>query len=131
MHRLCVLSDDKRKSGQLQKTLTGTFEVQMMGLEDVARCEPDQFPLVDLGLRSASAQPFELRDWLKGEPKDSKAMFVIDKSARIEVTRAYAIGATDVLHRPVDANDVLKVCMGEFAVLAGDQSNFPVKDAPG
>ncbi len=47
------------------------------------------------------------------------------------MTRAYAVGATDVLHRPVDVTDLLAKLCGEVAALAGNATTFPVQNAPG
>src|SRR5438445_13894220 len=68
---------------------------------------------------------------MKGKPKNAKAIFLADKTSRIETIRAYAIGATDILHRPIDAKALLKALWSEFMALGAGLSDFPAGNAQG
>ena len=91
---------------------------------------PDPFTVVDIGLRETS-RLVEIKEWLKRKPRDGRAVFVIDKASHIEVTQAYAVGATHVVPRPLNGKELLRTLFGEFAALAGDAKTFPVHNAPG
>jgi putative nucleotidyltransferase with HDIG domain len=129
MHRLCVVSDTA-KSDALRTDLAGVFDVQFLSFDRVRDHEPDPFTVVDIGLRETS-RLVEIKEWLQRKPRDGKAVFVIDKASRIEVTQAYAVGATHVVPRPLNGKELLRTLFGEFAALAGNAKTFPVQNAPG
>ena len=65
-------------------------------------------------------------------------MFATDKSSRLQNTRAYALGATDVISRPVDVRGLAQALgcnqtepKDEFAALANGSPDFAAKAAPG
>jgi putative nucleotidyltransferase with HDIG domain len=130
MQQLSIFSDSAGAGEGLRKHLVGFFDVQILGLERIKDIQPQQFTVLDVSLVDPS-RLLHLKEWLKRKPADSKAIFIIDKASRIELTRAYAIGATDVLYRPIDVTELLTKLCGEVVALAGDAMMFPVHHAPG
>ena len=57
---------------------------------------------------------------MKSRPRDGKVIFVTDADSRIETTRAFAIGATDVIHRPVDGHALLRKHAAELLPAGGE-----------
>jgi len=49
----------------------------------------------------------KLKEWLKRKPSNAKAIFILDKASHLQHTRAYALGATDIVHEPVNGRDLL------------------------
>jgi putative nucleotidyltransferase with HDIG domain len=129
MNRVSVFSDRSDRSGQLRRELAGLLDVHRLGVEHIPHQLPEQFTVVDVNLKDVSRLP-DLKEWLKRKPEGGKAIFVVDKLSRIEVTRAYGLGATDVVQRPLHAQDLLETVYGEFATLAGNRSTFAILDTP-
>ena len=128
MNRLSIFSEKTAQADDIRRSLAGLFEVRILGLERMLDLEPEEFTVVDVSLKQ-TARLLDIKDWLKRKPRDGKAIFAVDKSSRIEVARAYSIGATDVVERPIDSSDLLgklkvprdsATRLGNFAVLAGD-----------
>jgi putative nucleotidyltransferase with HDIG domain len=130
MQPLSVFCESEVAGERLRKQLAGLFDVHIINLQHVGDLKPQQFTVVDVSLKDPS-RLLHLRDWLKRKPGDAKAIFVVDKASRIEVTRAYAVGATDILHRPIDVTELLAKLCGEVVALAGDATTFPLHNAPG
>jgi putative nucleotidyltransferase with HDIG domain len=68
---------------------------------------------------------------MKSKPKGAKAIFLTDRGSRIEMIRAYAIGATDVVNRPTDPKVLLQTLRGDFTALTADASDFAAGTAQG
>src|SRR5262249_32265551 len=90
----------------------------------MARTKPGPRTVIDVDLREPS-RLIAIKEWIRSKPKDAKAIFVTDKSSRIETIRAHAIGATDVVHRPADPLLLLRMLDSEFTALA-TANNLPV-----
>jgi len=67
--------------------------------------DPDLYTLVDTSLTDSSRLA-DLKQWMARKPKDGKVIFLVDKGSRIEETRAFALGATTVLHRPINRREL-------------------------
>ncbi len=101
---------------------------------DIARIhdqQPARYTVLDISLGDPS-RLLELKDWLKRKPKDSKIVIVTDRASRLEDARAFAIGATHVLHRPIDAKLLLTRLWGDFATLSHtSQFSVSAQERPG
>ena len=139
MNWLSIYREKTAQADDIRRSLAGHFEVRILGLERMLDLEPEEFTVVDVTLKQ-TARLLDIKDWLKRKPPDGKAILVVDKTSRIEVARAYSIGATDVVERPIDSSDLLgklkvprdsATQLGNFAVLAGDAPTLFVHSAPG
>ena len=69
----------------------------------------------------------EIKNWLKRRPDGGKVIFAVDKVSRADKVQAYALGATDIIHRPVTSKALLKVLLGNLDVLAEDRGQPPLR----
>jgi putative nucleotidyltransferase with HDIG domain len=130
MNRICVVSDSEFDVARLRRQLAGLFEVRSVDPAGIRQSKPDQFTIVATGLQDSS-RVLDLKEWMKSKPKNGKMIFATSADSRIEAAQAYALGATDILHRPIDAQALLKILWGDFSALAGDSSDFRKQGHPG
>jgi putative nucleotidyltransferase with HDIG domain len=130
MNRLAFVSDSTFDAQRLRRQLAGLLEVRFIGLADIHRAKPDRFTVVAANLSDASAL-LNLKEWIKARPKGGKVIFATQPGSRFEATQAYALGATDVVSTPIDAKELLQKVWSDFAVLAGDSSEFAAQGHQG
>lgn len=130
MNRVSVFCERAPNKNDIQRSLAGLFDVRFLGIERIAEHEPEEITVVDVNLRH-TPHLLDIKEWLKRRPKDGKVILAIDQGSRIEVTRAYAVGATDVVSRPLNPRELLGKLCGDFAALAGDTTTFEAADSPG
>ena len=80
---------------------------------------PGRIQVFDVAL-SDGARLEDIKQWAKNRPRDSKFIFAVDKASRAEKIQAYALGATDIIHRPVTSKSLQRILSGEFDALAVD-----------
>jgi putative nucleotidyltransferase with HDIG domain len=129
MTRLSVISDSPSDADGLRRELTGVLDVHLVDLQDIAKTKPDTYTVVDVDLKNTS-YVLALKEWMKSKPKAAKAIFFTEKNSRIEMVRASAIGATDVLPRPADAKVLLRTLWSDFTTLSARPSGLPDGTAP-
>ena len=129
MNRLSIFVSASTDTEEIQHQLAGVFELQFLSLDQIRNMTPE-LPLVfDVNMHDGP-HLLELKEWLKQKPKGGKVIFVIDKTLRTEKIQALALGATDVIHRPINGRDLLKILLGDFDALALDTSHPPLKSIP-
>ena len=137
MNRISLIGD-RATAETVGRNLTGMFDVRHISVDQIGQHSPEQFTVVDLRLSDAN-RVLPVKEWLKRKPKSGKAIFVIDPASRIDITRAYAIGATDVMSRPIDVGELIAKIGADISVspkerfvnLAGDRSVFAATNVPG
>jgi putative nucleotidyltransferase with HDIG domain len=130
MNHLSIFSDSPRNAEDIRKSLAGIFEIQFVRYEDILDIDPAPYTIVDINLKE-SDRLLDLKDWLERKPRDGKTIFVIDKVSHLESVRAHALGANDVVHRPIDGQTLLSKFWGDFSSLARDPLDFPVEKSEG
>ena len=130
MNRLSIFIDASTDTAATQRALSNVFELSFLPLESIRNRKPDPYLIFDINMRDASHLA-EVKDWLKHKPQNGKAIFVTDKGSRVAQTQAHALGATDVIHRPIDGKSVLKLLWGDFDALLRDTSEPSLRSAPG
>lgn len=123
MNQLSFVSDSTFDAERLRRQLAGLLDVRFVGLGDIHRSKPDRFTVVSANL-SKSSHLLDLKEWMKAKPKGGKVIFATRPGSRIETTQAFALGATDVVNSPIDAKELLKTILSDFAVLGGDSSDL-------
>jgi putative nucleotidyltransferase with HDIG domain len=103
--------------------LASFFEIDFKPLESSLESRLGQYTVFDFDLNDTT-HLLELKDKLKTKPKDAKVIFVTEKASRLQDTRALAIGATDVIHRPFDGRTLLAKLWGEVRLLTDEKSEF-------
>ena len=103
MHQIAYFRGFGPGRGRLRKQLANLFEIQFEPLERSLDSALGQHAIFDCNLDD-TAYLLHLKDKLKNWPKDAKAIFVVEKTSRLQETCVLALGPTDVVHRPVDGN---------------------------
>jgi len=129
VNHLSIFIDGKTKTEAIQRQLAGVFDLQFRSLDKIHEMAPEPYLVFDIDMRD-SRHLMETKEWLKRKPKDSKVVFVIDETRRGEKIQAQALGATDVIHRPIDGKALLKLLWGDFDTLAIDTADPPLKTDP-
>jgi HD-GYP domain-containing protein (c-di-GMP phosphodiesterase class II) len=106
MKQLSIVSSGRNRADDIARQFAGIFAVRALGLDELAREAPDAFTLVDIDL-NGTAYVDDLRRWLQLRPKQGMTLFAVDKSSRIQTVRAYSIGATDIVFRPICRSTLL------------------------
>jgi putative nucleotidyltransferase with HDIG domain len=119
MTRASVLCDSIETATRIGEQLQGLFETQLVERNDIPCAEPEPYAIIDIDL-SDHAHLGEIRNWLKQRPRDGKVLFAVDSGARHQAIQAYALGATDLVTRPIASDLLLTKLMGDIRALAGN-----------
>jgi putative nucleotidyltransferase with HDIG domain len=130
MDRLSIISESRADSEDVRKPLADMFDIQWVGPNCLHESTPDAFTIVDLALGHPERMR-ALRDWLKRKPKNAKALFVVDAGSRVDAVRAQAIGATDIVHRPINRKALVDKLLGDFGALSGQSPEFDAVQSAG
>jgi putative nucleotidyltransferase with HDIG domain len=125
MESLSIISDSAYRAETIGSQLHGVFETHLILLDEIPDSPPTQFILCDVNLDSAHIPA--LKHWLQRRPKKGKIILAVDKGSRFQAVQASALGATDLLPRPVEGKAVLKELLGDIDSLAGG----PIGASPG
>ena len=106
-----VGGDEKANPEKLRSRLAGIVDIHFEPLEVATKAEPSLSAVFDTDLNNEPRLQ-RLKEWLKRKPANAKAIFLTDKSSHLQQTRAYALGATDILYRPVDGRELLAKLWG-------------------
>ncbi len=123
MNRLSIVWDEVDRNSARYQQLASAFEVRFLPLHGISDAEPEEFTVIDVNLASPGRFS-ELKLWLKRRPKGAQVILVIDEGASQQAIQAFAIGATDIVSRPLDVDTLLTKLVGDFGSLGGDPSTF-------
>ncbi len=129
MYQLTVIADLRANTDVLRKQLAGIFDIDLQPLEEAFRAAPGAATVFDIDLRDELSL-LKLKCWLGRKAANAKAIFLIDKSSHLQQARAYALGATDVLHRPIDGRELLTKLWGDVTSLSSDPGNAAIRKSP-
>jgi len=129
MKQLCIVSNFEDRAASISRQLDGMFAVQTLSVNEFATEKPRAFTVVDVDLNDA-INAGQLRYWLQQRPKESRAIFVVDRGSRVQTVRAYSIGATDIVRRPIRYEELLCKLLGERESRFGESptSSFDLSD---
>jgi putative nucleotidyltransferase with HDIG domain len=113
----------------LRGQLAGIIDIDFKELDQALGSNPGTLIVVDINLNH-EAPLLNLKEWLKRKPANAKAIFLTDKTSHLQQTRAYSLGATDVLHRPIDCRALLTTLWGDVASLSADPENAAIQKSP-
>jgi CheY-like chemotaxis protein len=130
MNPLSVIGGSAESKEFLRRTLSGLFDAQFVEFSAIGQSMPGVCTLVDLDLNNVRYVP-HLKAWLERKPTGAKVVFVTDKTSRQQAERAFAIGASDVVHRPVQPADLLAKLLGDIEALSGSQPSKEIRNSPG
>ena len=129
MNQLSIFVDAKTGTEAIRRQLAGVFDLRFRSLDQIHQMAPEPYLVFDIDMHDGR-HLVETKEWLKRRPKDGKVVFVIDETSRSEKVQAQAIGATDVIHRPIDGKALLRLLWGDFDSLAVDTSDPPLRKDP-
>ena len=130
MHQIAYFGDLHVNRDRLRKQLASLCEIEFKPVASSLDSKLGTYTVFDIDLNDPT-HLLKLKDKLKSRPKDAKVVFVTDKTSRLQDTRAFAIGATDVIHRPVDGRTLLTKLWGEARSLADETPESPENSGPG
>ena len=117
--RISVVTDAAQKRDAIRRWLDGYFELEFLQLDEVEGVTLQPHLLLDIDFKD-SPRLLELKEYLKRKPKGGKVVFVTDKGSRIQVVQAQALGATDIVHRPLEPNVLATRLSDDFVSISND-----------
>ena len=125
--KLSVFADAAHKRDAIRRRLKDYFELEFLELDEIEGVTLQPHLLFDVDFKD-SPRLLELKERLKRKPKSGKVVFVTDRAIRIQTIQAQALGATDVIHRPLDANALARKLSGDSVPIPADD---PIRELPG
>jgi putative nucleotidyltransferase with HDIG domain len=137
---LSIIRDTSKRDAAFHAKLSETFSIEFKDLSELASCKAGQYSLVDFEFVHVSGIPV-LKEWIRNKPKGAKVIFVTNKASHLQATRALAIGATGIVHHPVEPQVLLDKLLngnapsadkssGELSSLSSDPGNAAIRKSP-
>ncbi|MEA2927898.1 MAG: hypothetical protein QOG38_326 [Hyphomicrobiales bacterium] len=117
MHQILLVGDARTRPEEITRRLAELFEITFEKLPAVFDVTPKQDTLIDIDLNNDRQLP-PLKEWLKRKPRNAKVIFVTDRTSRLQEARAYSLGATGIIHHPVDGQRLLTKLRTDGTTLA-------------
>ena len=128
MDRLSIISDSIGHAEDISRKLTGVFDTQSFVRDRLSHAPPTKHAVVDIDLEDSSYLA-DLRLWLDLRPKCGKAIFVVEHGVRLQAVQAFAVGATELVERPIDRKTLLTAFFGDIGSL-GEGQYVEVRKSP-
>lgn len=106
MRRAIVVSDSPNRARDIVWCLSSVVPARAAGMDDLERQSPTSLTIIAADLCDHDRVD-RLRRWLQMRPSRGTVFALADRTKRVEVVRAYAVGATDVLSRPCSPDELL------------------------
>ena len=129
MHHITIVGDLRVDPKALARQFDGILELEFASLTQALRSDPGVATLFDINFNDEAAL-LNLKEWLERKPAHAKAIFLTDKASHLQRTRACALGATDVLHRPLNSRELLAALWGDVVSLSADPDNTAIRKSP-
>lgn len=129
MHHVTIIGGSRADPKALRRQFAGVLDIDFVSLEQGLRSNPGASTIFDIGLNNEAAL-LNVKEWLGRKPANAKAIFLVDKGSLLQRTRANALGATDVLHTPIDGRELLAILWGDVASLSTDPDNTAIRKSP-
>ena len=130
MDRLSIVSDSVDCAEIIGRQLAGMFVTQAYVRDGFSGATPAKYTIVDIDLEDSS-HLLDLRRWLELRPNRGKAIFVVAHGVRRQAAQAFAMGATDLVDRPIDRKALLTALLGDIGALSGDPAAFSIGSSDG
>jgi putative nucleotidyltransferase with HDIG domain len=101
MKPIAVVTDSVERAAQLKARLRDLLATEFFRLDELPIVPAGEATLVDIDLRDPQ-QTSQLKHWSQGRPPSEKLILAVDRDCHRDVIQAHALGATDLLPRPVD-----------------------------
>jgi len=130
MNSLSIIGGSAESKEFLRSTLSGIFDSKFVEFSDIGKSAPGLCTLVDLDLNNVRYVP-HLKTWLERKPPGAKVVFITDHTSRSQAERAFAIGASDVVHRPIRSADLLAKLLGDIDSFSSAQPSKEIRNSAG
>jgi putative nucleotidyltransferase with HDIG domain len=125
MEPIHVVSTWRDQLATLRSRLSDHFAADYLMVEDLPRHEPAHFTVLDIDFRQTEELQ-TIKQWLGARPQDATVVVAIDdKSSRLQLAQACAIGATSVLLRPLTAEKIRRTLFRGADVMTLAPSELP------
>jgi len=121
MDEISIVSDSADAAADIGRQLAGIFVTQSFLLGGLPKANPSKYTIIDIDLRDG-AHLGELRLWLERRPRNGKVIVAVDRGVRRDAVQAFAMGATDVIDRPIVAKALLTRLFGDIGALFDDDA---------
>jgi putative nucleotidyltransferase with HDIG domain len=129
MNRLSIISDSVSRARYIGRQLDGVFDVQVFSPGEISDSKPTEFTFGDVNLDGPRIPDLKL--WLQARPENGKIIIAVDKGSHLQAVQAYAIGATDLLSRPIDGQSLLAKLLGGGVASGESRVGASTNDSPG
>src|ERR1700752_4594658 len=131
MDKLSLIFASPSDTQAIRRQMAGIFDALVLPVDRMQGAQPPGlYTFISINF-SDLTQISNVKDWLRKKPKAAKVVFITRKSSRLEALQAYALGATGLVHHPLDGKSLLRKLYGNFELLAVPASEFSTENAPG
>jgi putative nucleotidyltransferase with HDIG domain len=116
MDQLSIIADTTDDATHISRQLTGILATRSFLRDRIPKTKPSKYTIVDIDLAN-KAHLSDLRHWLERRPKGGKVIFAVERGIRREAVQAFAVGATEVVDRPVEGKALLMKLFGDIGSL--------------
>jgi putative nucleotidyltransferase with HDIG domain len=113
----------------LRKQIGCFIDIDFEQINQALRSHPCESTVFDIDLTNGGPL-LQLKEWLRRKPANARAIFLTDKASLLQHARACALGATDILHRPIDGRELLTKLWGDVGSLSVDHGNMAIRKSP-
>ena len=121
MGQLSIVADSTDSAVHISRQVAGILATRTFVRDRLPRAKPTKSTIIDIDLKN-SAHFSDLKLWLERRPKGGKVVFAVERGISGEAAQAFALGATDVVDRPIDGQVLLKKLFGDIGSLFDDVS---------
>ena len=129
MYQVTVVADARADVDNLPDQFGGIFDIRIASVEEALRSVPGAAILFDIDLNKGAVLP-RVGEWLRREAAHAKAIFLIDKASHLQQARVAALGATDILLRPLNGRELVTTLLGDVTSLSADPANELIRKSP-
>ena len=129
MYQVTVVADAGAGVDELPDQFAGIFDILIASVPVALRSKPGAVTLLDIDLTKTAVLP-GIAEWLRRKPAHARAIFLIDRASHLQQTRAFSLGATDTLSRPINCRELVTKVLGDVTSLSADLANEIIVKSP-
>ncbi len=127
MSNVSIISDTLESAELIGRKLKKFFVPLCFDRHGMPSTKPDQHTVVDIDLGDVSGLS-DVRRWLKRRPVKGKVIFAVERGVRHQEVQAYAMGATELISRPIDRDLLLARLLEDDKPSSVETAIPPVED---
>jgi putative nucleotidyltransferase with HDIG domain len=116
---LSIIADTPDSAEHISRSLAPVFATRSFRRDRLSQARSTKYTIVDIDLANSSSFS-DLRQWLKQPPASRIVLFAVDDGVRHQAVQAHALGATDLIARPLDRAILLKKLVGDISALLSE-----------